>query len=107
MALVYSFSVNSARLNLQCLCSTVHLFDTPMSNPIAQQAISQVRQLGQTWIVKVYDYQVQQSFNCRQVANDLSKVIPGMVAELNPDMFAVRIQGILMFVCLLHDLTSC
>lgn len=78
-----------------------------MSNPIAQQAISQVRQLGQTWIVKVYDYQVQQSFNCRQVANDLSKVIPGMVAELNPDMFAVRIQGILMFVCLLHDLTSC
>lgn len=70
----------------------MHIFDTPISTSIAQQAIWKVKRLDQTRVVNVYDYQVENSFDCCQIAINPSKAIPGMVTELNPEIFAVEIH---------------
>jgi len=57
-----------------------------MSEAILMQAIGRVRRLGQRRIVKIYDYSVK-TFNSRQINNNLAKVIPNMVAELNNSLF--------------------
>ena len=90
--LVCSYSVNSSGMNLQRLCHNVHLFETAMSEPVAMQAIGRVRRLGQTHVVKVYDYRVLDSFNMRQAVTNLSKAVPGMIAELNKAIFNVGID---------------
>ncbi|KAL2220406.1 hypothetical protein M432DRAFT_609085 [Thermoascus aurantiacus ATCC 26904] len=38
-------------------------------------------------------YQVNKSFNCRQVANNMAEAIPGMVAEVNPELFDISIEN--------------
>ncbi|KAM5448074.1 hypothetical protein MaudCBS49596_005660, partial [Microsporum audouinii] len=90
MVLVCSYSVNSAGMNLQAKCRNIHLFDTAMSEAITRQAIGRCARLGQTRIVKVYEYRVPRSFNIRQVTNNVQKAIPGMIAELNRGIFTVE-----------------
>jgi hypothetical protein len=58
-----------------------------MSEAILMQAIGRVRRLGQRRIVKIYDYSVKKTFNSRQINNNLAKVIPNMVAQLNNSLF--------------------
>jgi hypothetical protein len=90
MVLVCSYSVNSSGLNLQHLCRNVHLFDTPISEAIKRQAIGRTWRLGQVDFVLVYDYNVPDSFNTRQVSNAAEKAIPGLIAELNQGLFQMN-----------------
>jgi len=89
MVLVCSFYINSSGSNLQALCRNVHLWDIPMSEALLMQAIGRVRRLGQKRIVKVYDYTVLNSFNIKQLENNLAKMIPGLVAELSDELFNI------------------
>jgi hypothetical protein len=89
MVLVCSFYINSSGSNLQGLCRNVHLWDIPMSEALLMQAIGRVRRLGQKRIVKVYDYTVLNSFNIKQLENNLAKMIPGLVAELSDELFNI------------------
>lgn len=91
MVLISSFSLNSDGLNLQSQCRNCHIFDTPRSEAVREQAISRVRRLGQNRIVKVYDIRVRQSFNVRQIRNNISKRFPTMVAELDSRVFPVHL----------------
>ncbi|WEW58547.1 hypothetical protein PRK78_004015 [Emydomyces testavorans] len=81
--LVCSYSVNPAGLNLQHLCQNVHLFDTAGSQSITEQAIGRVWRLGQVRQVKVYSYNVPDSFNSRQMQKMMEERIPGLIMELN------------------------
>ncbi|KAI9035722.1 putative DNA repair helicase rad5 [Aspergillus affinis] len=87
MVLICSYYVNAAGSNLQDLCRNVHLFDTPTSDPLKQQAIGRVSRVGQTRTVKIYDYIVSDSFNAGVFAKNLTKAVPDLVATLNWDMF--------------------
>lgn len=86
MVLVCSYYVNCSGLNLQAICRNVHLFDIPSSNAIAMQSMGRVIRVGQKRIIKVYEYFVEETFNVRQLSNNMNKVVPNMVAELNTQM---------------------
>jgi hypothetical protein len=88
MVLVCSYYVNAAGSNLQALCRNVHLFDTPTSDPLKQQAIGRVSRVGQQRTVKIYDYLVDKSFNAGLFAKNLTKAVPDLVASLNWDTFS-------------------
>ncbi|KUL90693.1 hypothetical protein ZTR_00025 [Talaromyces verruculosus] len=83
MVMVCSYYVNSAGCNLQPLCRNVHLLCTPMGLPIAAQAIGRVRRLGQTKIVKVYEYHLEKSFDEDLISRNISKAIPALALSLN------------------------
>ncbi|KAJ9200953.1 hypothetical protein DTO032I3_4427 [Paecilomyces variotii] len=87
--LICSFYVNSAGSNPQNLCRNVHLWDIPTSDRYVQQAVGRVRRLGQTHIVKVYDYYLDKSFNSRQLSLNLNKLVPSLVTELNSNIINV------------------
>lgn len=88
--LICSDYIISAGSNLQSLCRNVHLFGIPTSDRYIQQAIGRVWRLGQTHIVKVYDYYLDHSFNTRQLSLNLNKLIPSLVTELNNGIIAVE-----------------
>jgi hypothetical protein len=83
MVLVCSYYVNSAGSNMQHQCRNVHLLCTPMGMPIAAQAIGRVRRLGQTRIVKVYEYHLEKSFDQHMISNNISKAMPALALSLN------------------------
>lgn len=91
--LICSCYVGSAGSNLQRLCRNSHQFDVPMSESIRMQAIGRIHRLGQSKIVKVYDYVVDHSFNVRQIAKNIKKAIPGMAAQLSPEFFYDRLNS--------------
>lgn len=83
--LVCSFNVNAAGLNLQNLCRNVHHFSPAMSKSIADQAIGRVCRIGQSRMVLVYEYQLQNRFTSMLLVRNKLKSIPGLVAEMNPE----------------------
>jgi hypothetical protein len=87
MALVCSFSVNAAGLNLQQLCRNVHLFSEGTSKSVVDQAIGRVCRLGQQKVVLVYDYQVEKSFDMTLVLRNKIKAIPALVAQMRGGEF--------------------
>jgi hypothetical protein len=66
-------------------CRNVHLFDVPTANSVLYHATGRVRRLGQEKWVKVYDYPLNNSFNIRQLTNNLTKAVPAMALSLNRD----------------------
>ena len=56
------------------------------------QAVGHLRQLGQKKIVKIYKYHVENSFNTKQLENNLNKSVPGLVAELNSKVFLMSFK---------------
>ncbi|KAL2801674.1 P-loop containing nucleoside triphosphate hydrolase protein [Aspergillus granulosus] len=88
MVLVCSYYVNSAGSSLQHLCRNVHLFDTPSSEPMKEQAIGRSLRVGQTRTVKIYNYVVEDSFNTNIFARNLNKAVPELVATMNWSVFA-------------------
>src|SRR5438046_10094467 len=75
MILICSFYINFSRFNLQSLCHNVHLWDISMLKVLLMQAIEHVRCLSQKHIVKIYNYMVLNSFNIKQLKNNLFKMI--------------------------------
>src|SRR5438034_5585873 len=71
MVLICSFYINFSEFNLQNLCCNVHLWDIPMSEALLMQAIGHVRYLSQKCIVKIYNYMILNSFNIKQLENNL------------------------------------
>ena len=53
------------------------------------QAIEHVRHLDQKYIVKIYNYIILNSFNIKQLKNNLIKMISDLVAELNDELFNI------------------
>ena len=51
------------------------------------QAVEHLRQLDQMKIVKIYEYHVENSFNIKQLENNLNKSISELVTELNNNIF--------------------
>ena len=60
-----------------------------MSEVLLMQAIECVRHLSQKHIVKIYDYTVLNSFNIKQLENNLIKMILNLVTELNNELFNI------------------
>ncbi|KAK2809576.1 hypothetical protein FQN50_003629 [Emmonsiellopsis sp. PD_5] len=89
MVLVGAFAVSCVGLNLQHLCRNVVLLDRPCTESIVEQAIGRCWRLGQQRVVKIYEIQVPDSFNDRQVANASDKAIAGLVTQLNRGLFNV------------------
>jgi superfamily II DNA/RNA helicase len=85
--LVCSYAINSCGLNLQSMCNHVVLWNPPLSDPIAQQAVGRSRRIGQRYTVLVYELFVQKSFNEKQLSHNLAKALPGVMAELNTHIF--------------------
>jgi hypothetical protein len=90
--LVNSYYVNSAGSNLQGLCRNVHLFDVPSSFSILEQAIGRVRRLGQTRVVKVYDYRLEGSFNMQQIARNYEKSMPTLALFLSREEWDIQVN---------------
>ena len=63
MILICLYYVNSVDINLQRLCYNVHLYDILISDIIIMQAVSQIHQLKQRQIVKIYKYVILDIFN--------------------------------------------
>jgi len=53
------------------------------------QAIEHVRCLDQKHIVKIYDYMILNSFNIKQLENNLIKMISDLVVKLNNKLFNI------------------
>jgi hypothetical protein len=90
--LICSYYVNSAGSNMQQNCRNVHLFDVPNNDNLLKQAIGRVRRLGQYRAVKVYNYILEQSFNMRQIANNLSKAVPALGLFLNREAWDITLN---------------
>src|SRR5947207_15342344 len=60
-----------------------------MLEVLLMQAIGRVRCLSQKCIVKIYNYTVLNSFNIKQLENNLIKMISDLVAELNDELFNI------------------
>ena len=90
--LICSYSINSFSINLQQLCHNVYLFEMIMFESVVMQAIDWVCCLNQTYVVKVYNYCVLDSFNMWQIVMNLSKTVLEMIVELNKVIFNVRID---------------
>lgn len=90
--LICSYGVNAMGLNLQNLCRNVHLFSPGMSKAVVDQAIGRVCRLGQTRIVLVYEYQLENKFNAMLVKRNKLKAVPGLVAEMSPDEFSMALD---------------
>src|SRR5216117_3742204 len=60
-----------------------------MSEVLLMQAIEHVRHLSQKHIVKIYDHIVLNSFNIKQLKNNLIKMIFNLVIELNDELFNI------------------
>ncbi|KAE8164621.1 SNF2 family N-terminal domain-containing protein [Aspergillus tamarii] len=82
MVLINSFSVNSAGLNLQNQCRNVHLFSPTISKSIRNQAIGRSCRLGQSRIVLVYEYIVNDSFNTYLQDRGDRKAMAGLIIEM-------------------------
>lgn len=90
--LVCSYGVNAAGLNLQNMCQNIHLYSPRMSKSVVDQAIGRVSRLGQTQIVLVYEYQLDNKFNLMLVKWNKLKAIPGLVADMSCDEFLVDLD---------------
>ena len=89
MILICSFYINFFRFNLQSLCHNVHFWDISMSEVLLMQAIEHVRHLSQKHIIKIYNYTVLNSFNIKQLENNLIKMISNLVIKLNDELFNI------------------
>ena len=89
MILICSFYINFFRFNLQNLCCNVHLWNISMLKALLMQAIGRVRHLGQKHIIKIYDYTVLNSFNIKQLENNLIKMILNLIVKLNNELFNI------------------
>ena len=81
MILICSFYINFSEFNLQSLCHNVHLWNISMSEVLLMQAIEHVRHLGQKHIVKIYNYMILNSFNIKQLKNNLIKMIFNLIHQ--------------------------
>src|SRR5438045_3007184 len=87
MILMCLYYVNSAESNLQMLCRNCHLFDISHANFILMQVIEYLRRLDQMKIIKIYKYHVENSFNIKQLENNLNKSVSELVMKLNNNVF--------------------
>lgn len=83
MVMVCSYFVNSAGSNMQHLCRNIYLLCTPMGLAITAQAVGRVRRLGQSYVVKVYEYHLMKSFDMDLIANNISKAIPSVALAMD------------------------
>ncbi|OJJ89337.1 uncharacterized protein ASPGLDRAFT_54000, partial [Aspergillus glaucus CBS 516.65] len=90
--LVCSYGVNVMGLNLQNLCCNVHLFSPGMSKAVVNQAVRRVCHLGQTRIVLVYEYLLENNFNVMLVKHNKLKAVLGLVTEMSPDEFSMDLD---------------
>ena len=56
-----------------------------MSKSITDQVIGRVCRIGQSQMVLVYEYHLQNQFTTMLLIRNKLKSIPGLVAEMNPD----------------------
>ncbi|RAK86585.1 hypothetical protein BO79DRAFT_256994 [Aspergillus costaricaensis CBS 115574] len=91
-----SYYVNAAGSNLQNLCHNTHMFNTPTSQALADQAIGRVLCVGQSQVVKISEYVVHDSFNTSVFIKDLTKAIPDPVATLNWELLRASRPPILV-----------
>lgn len=81
--LVYSYYMNNTEINLQNMYHNVYLYNVFTSNVIIMQMIKKVKKLKQLQIVKIYKYIVFDTFNMRQLFNNVNKMIFTLVIKLN------------------------
>ena len=60
-----------------------------MSEVLLMQAIEHIRHLSQKHIIKIYNYIILNSFNIKQLENNLIKMISDLVTELNDELFNI------------------
>ena len=89
MILICSFYINFSEFNLQNLCHNVHFWNISMSEVLLMQAIEHVRHLDQKHIIKIYNYTVLNSFNIKQLENNLIKMILNLIIKLNDKLFNI------------------
>ena len=60
-----------------------------MLKVLLMQAIECVKCLDQKYIVKIYDYMILNSFNIKQLENNLIKMIFSLIVKLNDELFNI------------------
>jgi hypothetical protein len=93
MILVCFYVMNSTDLNLQKLCRNIHLFNILINETALMQAISCIRCLEQIFMIKIYKYTVKKFFNIYQLTNNVFKSVSELVAELNHDVFMMKLSN--------------
>ena len=89
MILICSFYINFSEFNLQNFCCNVHFWNILMLKILLMQAIEHIRCFDQKCIIKIYNYTVLNSFNIKQLENNLIKMILDLVTELNDKLFNI------------------
>ena len=89
MILICLFYINFFRFNLQNFCCNIHFRNTLMLKVLLMQAIECVIHFDQKHIIKIYNYIVLNSFNIKQLENNLIKMISDLVVELNDELFNI------------------
>ena len=60
-----------------------------MSKILLMQAIEHIRHFSQKHIIKIYNYTILNSFNIKQLENNLIKMISDLVVKLNDELFNI------------------
>jgi hypothetical protein len=94
LVMIGSYAVTSCGLNLHKRCHWGVFLDPPPSKPIGDQAGARIHRVGQDHPVQLITLTTKNSFNERQILNNLRKAIPGLLASLNQNLFGVDIIGV-------------
>jgi hypothetical protein len=93
MILVGSMKGMSVGYNLQSKCHWAVFMDPPPSQPLGDSAAARVHRLGQTEPVEVVTLTVPNTFNDRQIQNNLRKAIPNVMAMMDSTIFGAETGG--------------
>jgi hypothetical protein len=93
MILVGSMKGMSVGYNLQAQCHWAAFMDPPPSQPLGDSAAARAHRLGQTEPVEVVIMTVPQTFNDRQIQNNLRKAIPNVMAMMDRTIFGAEVGG--------------
>ncbi len=85
--LVCSYQLNSCGMNLHGNCRNVILLEPAQSWAVETQAVGRARRIGQTQNVRVERFYVKDSWNSRQAAQSRMKALPGIMTDLNRQIF--------------------
>ena len=88
MVCLMTYAVGSTGLNMQHRCRRVHVIEAAHNLGVLTQALGCVRRLGNpSYVVYLYEYYVENTFDDRSVWKNIEKFVPEAMATLKQTIF--------------------